>query len=150
MAAAYYTKTMYSGVEDMAIWDGTNLDAILAVVLSAETADSVAYNGGELIVFGEKIEIGDGVCTATGGLERHAKIPRATLEADEWRVEALQFEGNHLAIMDFMGRNNCKIAGGVLYVNDLAIEDTDYTYKVMGRKAGKKSEAVFEAAYTAE
>lgn len=155
MSAAYYTKALSTGVGAMCIWNGSNIGEILAFVTSVanETTASVVYRGGELIVWNEQIEIGDAIAASDDETPvKLPKIPKATLEADEWRVQAIQYDSNIEEVMDFVGRTYCEIKEGQFYARGMLVEDSDYVYAVPTARAGhsKKDSTTFEAEYTIE
>src|SRR5690349_11903406 len=128
---AKYTKALYSGVGAMAIYDGTNLDEILAVISGIS---DMRIHIGNLYVNDEKILVGDAVCiTDDVSPAPHAKIPAATLAADKWDIDAVVYDDNLDEVLAFIGLGSIvEYHDDNLYVNGEIVNGSDAVAKHRG------------------
>ena len=145
----FYTKDLPSGTSLLIVYDGANLDAINTMLASISSTD-MRFKDGELFVFGEFIRVGDAVRLSDDGSPVPlAKINREDLASDEYRIEALAYEGNLDEVMVFVGRD-AHFTGDELYVKGVLVEDTDFVYKVYGGVKGKATATRIGDDYTIE
>lgn len=147
---AFYTKALYAGIGTMVVYDGTNIDAVATALASISSTD-MRVKDGELYVFGELIRKGDAVClddTSPTALP-HAKISRETLDADEYRIETIEYSGNIDEVAAFAA-GKVEFTGDALYVNGVLVNDTDHVYKVRGAVKGKATATRIGDDYTIE